>query len=178
MTLPAALAGFAALAGTALAGGPHPDPPPRQPPPPPPVVAQAPPPPVYIAPPPPPAVVHAAVRKHVRQHVARPKQVKPAPKPKPKPAAKPSNPARPVLAAAAPVGVASTGGTLSAALLIVVFGVVLALLAVGISFMPAAAMPSTLGLRLERSRQTILLSGLAVGVACALVGLLTAVAGP
>ena len=175
----AALAGSGALAGTALAGGPHPDPPPKAPPPPPPayhpppppppaVVAPPPPPPVYVAPPPPPAAVaHAVVRKHVKQRAVRPT---------PKSAPKPSKPAQPVLAAAAPVGAASTG-TLSPALLIVAFGVALALLAVGISFMPAAAVPFSLGLRLERSRQTILLSGLAVGIACTLVGLLTAVAG-
>jgi hypothetical protein len=170
LTVLAALAGSAGLAGTALAGGPHPDPPPKQPPPPPRVVAPPPPPPVYVAPPPPPgAVAHAAVRKHAKKHVARSKQANSVPKPR--------KPAQPVLAAAAPVGPASTGGTLAPALLIVAFGAVLALLAVGISFMPAAAVPFRLGLQLERSRQTILLSGLAIGIACALVGLLTAVAG-
>jgi len=106
--------------------------------------------------------------KHVKRHVA--KHAKPVPKPLRKPA-------RPLLAAAGPVTAASTPGTLSPALLIVAFGVVLALLAVGVSFMPASAVPFALGLRLERGRQTILLFGLAIGVACALVGLLTAVAG-
>jgi hypothetical protein len=108
--------------------------------------------------------VHAKVKKHVKPHMA--KQAKPVRKP-----------AKPLLAGAGPVAATSTAGTLSAALLIVAFGVVLALLAVGVSFMPASAVPFTLGLRLERSRQTILLFGLAIGVACALVGLLTAVVG-
>jgi hypothetical protein len=108
------------------------------------------------------------VHKHVKRHVV--KQAKPAPKPERKQA-------KPLLAAAGPVATASTAGSVSPALLIVVFGVALALLAVGVSFMPASAVPFALGMRLERSRQTILLFGLAIGVACALVGLLTAVAG-
>jgi hypothetical protein len=104
--------------------------------------------------------VHAKLKKHVKPHVA-----------------KQANPVKRLLAAAGPVAATSTAGTLSAALLIVAFGVVLALLAVGVSFVPASVVPFTLGVRLERSRQTILLVGLAIGVACALVGLLTAVAG-
>ncbi len=112
--------------------------------------------------------MHAKVRKPLKRQVA--KQAKSERKPVRKPA-------KPLLAAAGPVAAASTAGTLSPALLIVAFGVVLALLAVGVSFMPASAVPFALGLRLERSRQTILLFGLAIGVACALVGLLTAVAG-
>ena len=40
-----------------------------------------------------------------------------------------------------------------------------------------AAVPFRLVFRFERNRQTILLVGLAVGVACALVGLLTILAG-
>ena len=116
--------------------------------------------------------MHAKVQKHVKRHVA--KQAKPARKPAHNAVRKP---AKPLLAAAGPVAATSTAGTLSAALLIVAFGVVLALLAVGVSFVPASVVPFTLGLRLERSRQTILLFGLAIGVACALVGLLTAVVG-
>ena len=116
--------------------------------------------------------MHAQAQKHAKRHVA--KQAKPVRKPARNPVRKP---AKPLLAAAGPVAATSTAGTLSAALLIVAFGVVLALLAVGVSFMPASAVPFTLGLRLERSRQTILLFGLAIGVACALVGLLTAVVG-
>jgi hypothetical protein len=112
--------------------------------------------------------VQAKVRKHGKRHLV--KQAKPAPKPVQKPA-------KPLLAAAGPVATASTAGSLSPALLIVAFGVALALLAVGVSFMPASAVPFALGLQLERNRQTILLSGLAIGVACVLVGLVTAVAG-
>jgi hypothetical protein len=162
-----------AFAGSAFAGGPHPDPPPKPPPPPPPAYHPPPPPPAIAAPPPPlptnvappPApVVHATVRKHVKRHVA--KQEKAVRKP-----------AKPLLAAAGPVAAASTAGILSPALLIVAFGVAVALLAAGVSFMPASAVPFALGLRLERSRQTILLFGLAIGVACSLVGLLTAVVG-
>ena len=80
------------------------------------------------------------------------------------------------LALGGPAPVASSGGS-SPALLIVGFGVLLAALAAGIAFVPAAAMPFTVGLRLERNRQTILYMGLAIGVACVLVGLLTALAG-
>lgn len=114
-----------------------------------------------------------AKAEHVKRHVVKAKHAKPAPKPAPKP----SKPAGPLLAAAGPVATTSAPGSLSAALLIVAFGVLLALLAVGVAFMPASAVPFALGLRLERGRQTILLFGLAIGVACALVGLLTAVAG-
>jgi hypothetical protein len=71
---------------------------------------------------------------------------------------------------------ASSGGS-SPALLIVAFGAFLALLAVGVSFVPASVVPFRAALRLEHNRQTILVTGLAIGVACALVGLLTFVAG-
>jgi F0F1-type ATP synthase membrane subunit c/vacuolar-type H+-ATPase subunit K len=114
--------------------------------------------------------LHAKAQKHVKRPVA--KQAKPVPKPKPV-----RESAQPLLAAAGPVAATSSPGTLSPALLIAAFGLALALIAVGVSFMPASALPFTLGLRLERSRQTILLFGLAIGVACTLVGLLTAVAG-
>jgi len=179
----AALAGSGALAGTAFAGGPHPDPPPKAPPPPPPVyhpppppppaVVAPPPPPAYIAPPPPP-VVHATVGKHVKRHVAKPKAHA---TPTKKPVRRSGLGRAPLLLAGAPAAAASTTGTLSPALLIVAFGFALALLAIGVSFMPASAVPFALGLRLERSRQTIMCSGLAIGAACALVGLLTTVVG-
>ena len=70
----------------------------------------------------------------------------------------------------------SSGGS-SPALLIVAFGVLLTLLAAGVSFIPASVMPSRAALRLERNRQTILVMGFAIGIACALVGLLTMLAG-
>ena len=44
--------------------------------------------------------------------------------------------------------------------------------------MPASAVPFTVGLRLERNRQAILYTGLAIGIACVLVGVLTALLGP
>ena len=96
---------------------------------------------------------------------------------KPKPAKQPLKPpkAKP-LALGAPAPVASSGGS-SPAPLIIGFGVLLAALAAGIAFMPASAMPFTVGMRLERNRQTILYSGLAIGVACVLVGILTALTG-
>ena len=78
------------------------------------------------------------------------------------------------LGGAAPA--ASSGGS-SPALLIVAFGVLLAALSTGVAFMPASVVPFTVGLRLERNRQTILYSGLAIGVACVLVGILTAMVG-
>ena len=56
-----------------------------------------------------------------------------------------------LLAAAGPVAASSTAGTLSADPLIVAFGIVLALLAVGVSFIPASAVPFTLGHRLDRT---------------------------
>ena len=78
--------------------------------------------------------------------------------------------------AATPAPVSSSGGS-SPAYLIIAFGAVLAMLAVGLSFLPASAMPVLVGMRLERSRQTLLVVGLAIGVACLLVGLLTALMG-
>jgi hypothetical protein len=96
---------------------------------------------------------------------------------KQKAAKQPLKPPKPKpLSLGAPAPVASSGGS-SPALLIAGFGVLLAALAAGIAFMPASAMPFTLGLRLERNRQTILYTGLAIGVACVLVGLVTALAG-
>ena len=63
--------------------------------------------------------------------------------------------------------VASQGGGPSPTLLIVVFGIAASLL-------PESAVPYAMRLRLERGRQTIMLVGVTIGVACALVGLLTA----
>jgi hypothetical protein len=96
---------------------------------------------------------------------------------KPKPARQPLKPpkAKP-LTLGAPVPVASSGGS-SPAPLIIGFGVLLAALAAGIAFMPASAVPLRLDMRLERNRQTILYSGVAIGIACVLVGILTALTG-
>ena len=102
----------------------------------------------------------------MKRHAAKSKPEKQPLKP---PAAKPL-----ALGGAAPA--ASSGGS-SPALLIVAFGVLLAALSTGVAFMPASLVPFTVGLRLERNRQTILYSGLAIGVACVLVGILTAMVG-
>lgn len=75
-----------------------------------------------------------------------------------------------------PVSTSSGGGS-SPARLIVVFGVLLGLLGAGLAYAPRAALPSDVSFRLEPHRQTILVTGLAIGVACVLVGVLTALAG-
>jgi hypothetical protein len=80
-----------------------------------------------------------------------------------------------LLGAASPVS-AGSGGS-SPALLIVAFGLVVALVVVGVSSVPAWALPFALSLRLDRNRSTILVVGLAVAVACLLVGLLTSLVG-
>lgn len=72
--------------------------------------------------------------------------------------------------------IATSGGGSSPALLIIAFGVLLGLLGAGVAYTPGAALPRGVGFRLEPHRQTILVTGLAIGVACALVGILTALA--
>jgi hypothetical protein len=83
-------------------------------------------------------------------------------------------PARPALASAAPV--AQESGS-SPALLIIVFGVLLAFVGVAVSQVPASALPFSMRIRLEQSRQPIMFVGFAIGAACALVGLLTVLLG-
>jgi hypothetical protein len=75
-----------------------------------------------------------------------------------------------------PVVTASGGGS-SPAAFIIGFGVLLGLVGAGIAYAPRAALPRGVSFRLDPHRQTILVTGLAIGVACALVGLLTALAG-
>jgi hypothetical protein len=53
----------------------------------------------------------------------------------------------------------------------------LGLLGAVVAFSPRAALPRAMSVRLDPHRQTILITGLAVGLACALVGILTALAG-
>jgi hypothetical protein len=138
------------------------------------VLLQPPPPPVVVAPPPPPPAAPAPrTRQHVKHRPVRHKKRVVVAHPR-RPAKKSAAKREPLVTAVAPVS--SSPGSSSPAPLMIGFGVLLALLAVGISFMPASAMPVTVGLRLERNRQTIALTGLAIGVACALVGLLTSVA--
>jgi hypothetical protein len=110
---------------------------------------------VVQPPPPPPALAKPAVHKP-RLHHRKPKPLRP--------------PTKPVLASAAPV--AQKSG-FSLALLVIAFGVLIAVVAVGVSFVPASAVSLSKRIRLEESRQTILFVGLAIGVPCALVGLLT-----
>jgi hypothetical protein len=117
-----------------------------------------------IAPPPPPQPQVHKPRKHKKAVAVRPTHKLRSPVLKP-------------AVAAAPVAVAAPGGSSSPALPVLVIGLALALLAVGISFLPVQAVPAAFGFRLERSRQTIVITGLAIGVACALIGLLTALAG-
>jgi hypothetical protein len=90
----------------------------------------------------------------------------------PPPKAKLVKRTKPLLAASTPV--ASQGGGPSPTLLIVGFGLVLALAGIGASLLPESAVPYAMRLRLERGRQTIMVVGVTIGVACALVGLLTA----
>jgi hypothetical protein len=93
--------------------------------------------------------------------------------PKPQaPKAKLVRQTKPLLAVSTPV--ASQGGGPSPTLLIVVFGLALALVGIAASLLPESAVPYAMRLRLERGRQTIMLVGVTIGVACALVGLLTA----
>jgi hypothetical protein len=193
------LAAGATLAGTAAATGgpsatqpkpdkppPPPPPPAPQPPPPPPPPPPAPPPPppppaVVAQPPPPPAAPAQTVK---------PKRVKPAAKPKKKKKqktlsvpAKPSRippPSHPKQVAATPVATPagiSSDGPVSVALLLALGGLLLGLVAIGISVIPAWSLPIAVGLRLERNRQSIALAGLAIGVACAFVGLLDVASG-
>jgi hypothetical protein len=57
----------------------------------------------------------------------------------------------------------TTGGGSSPSLLIIAFGVLLGLLGAGIAFTPRAALPRRVGFRLEPHRQTILVTGVAIG---------------
>jgi hypothetical protein len=122
-------------------------------------------------------------------HTVKPKPAKRVSKPKRKSlpaAAKPprvppraASRVKPQLAAS-PVVAATTGssdGAVSMPLLLAFGGLLFGLVGVGISMIPAWSLPIGVGLRLERNRQTIALAGLAIGVACAFVGLLNVVSG-
>ena len=56
-------------------------------------------------------------------------------------------------------------------------GIGLALLGLGIALVPVWSVPVSLGLKIEHNRQTIAVSGLAIGAACFLVGVLTSLSG-
>jgi hypothetical protein len=122
-------------------------------------------------------------------HTVKPKPAKRVSKPKrrslPAPAKPPRVPptaasrVKPQLAASPVVApaTASSDGPVSMPLLLALGGLLLGLVAVGISMIPAWSLPIGAGVRLERNRQTIALTGLAIGVACAFVGLLNFVSG-
>ena len=122
-----------------------------------------------------------AVKRKPAKHVAKPKRQKRLSVPAKPPRVPPDRPvsARPQLAAA-PVAAAadtSSGKPVSVALLLALGGSLLGLVALGIWAIPAWSLPVPVGVRLERYRQTIALTGLAIGVACVLVGLLNVVSG-
>jgi hypothetical protein len=56
-------------------------------------------------------------------------------------------------------------------------GLLLALVAVGISLVPSWSVPPSIGIRLDRSRQAIGLTGLMIGAGCAIVVLLNVLSG-
>jgi len=180
----------AMLSGTAAATGgpgstqptpdkpPPPPPPVQQPPPPPPPAPSPPPPPVVTPPPPPPAAPTATSSTRVK-HAAKPeKRLTVTAKPPKTPPAPPRSQTQ--LAATSVASSSDTGsedGPVSMPLLLSLGGLLLGLIAVGISVIPAWSVPIAVGLRIERNRQTIALTGLAIGVACALVGLLNVLSG-
>jgi hypothetical protein len=88
----------------------------------------------------------------------------------------PKLPASPRLALGGASVETASGGS-SPAMLIIGFGLLLGLLSAGIAYAPRAALPRGAAFRLEPHRQTILVTGLAIAVACILVGILTAMAG-
>ena len=59
-----------------------------------------------------------------------------------------------------------------------VAGLALALLALGLSLLPAWLVPIGVGIKLDQNRQTIAIAGVSIGLACGLVGLLTVLSGP
>jgi len=195
-----ALCAFCLLAGasvpqsahasaTGALGGPTPDKPPQPPPPPapppPPPPAQVapppppPPPPAYVPPPPPPAaaVQHRRVHRHTHKVVVvrnvAPKQ-KQTQKPKPAPKARVAVArVKPVTLASAPVATSSGPATARALTLI---GLAFGIFAICLSLLPVYALPPQLRPVFFRSRQTIMLTGLAISFGCA-IGLISTVAG-
>jgi protein-S-isoprenylcysteine O-methyltransferase Ste14 len=73
--------------------------------------------------------------------------------------------------------VETTSGGSSPTGWIVGFGVLLALLGAGLAYAPRAALPRGTAFRLEPHRQTILVTGAAIGIGCILVGILTSLVG-
>jgi hypothetical protein len=181
-------------AGSALASGhisaspltlPKPDPPPppppaphKPPPPPPPRPPPAPPPPpppaaAAQAPPPPAPVQHRRSRTKHRK-VAHRKQAVASARSVPDP---PKVPAPPRLALGGASVATTTSGGSSPALLIIGFGLLLGVLGAAIAYAPRMVLPRGTAFRLEPHRQTILVTGAAIGIACVLLGILTALVG-
>jgi hypothetical protein len=177
----ATLAGTAAATGGPAGTQPTPDKPPPPPPPPapqPPPPPPPPPPPAAVVAPPPPPAVPAHTVKAKRVYKPKRKRLPVAAKPPRIPPAAASR-VKPQVAASAVIAptTASSDGPVSMPLLLALGGLLLGLVAVGISSIPAWSLPIGVGVRLERHRQTIALAGLAIGVACAFVGLLNVVSG-
>ena len=144
--------------GSAFASGPKPDPPPPAP------IVQAPPPPVPVQ-----------VKKSVHR-----KRTLVDFRAAPEPARLP--PSERLALSGASVGSSSSdGASTTAALLIVGLGLLVGLAGAGVAYASRAALLREAALRLEPHRhsiQTILFTGLAIGIACLLVvGILAALAG-
>ena len=103
---------------------------------------------------------HRAKAKKAKSAVAKAKPLRP--------------PTKPALAVAA--SVADKSGS-SPALLIIVLGGLFGFVAVALSQVPASALPFSMRIRLDESRQTIMVAGLAIGVACTLGVVLTTLLG-
>ena len=98
-----------------------------------------------------------------------------APRPAPVVVDRPTNGQRVTLAAGA-AGSGNSSGS-SGAMLLVLAGVLFAFLAIGMSRVPLTAVPTMIGSQFERNRQTILLTGLAIGFGCVAVGLFATLGG-
>jgi len=68
-------------------------------------------------------------------------------------------------------------GSASPAGLLAIVGAVLALLALGVAFVPLWVVPEPIGMRLEDNRLTIALGGLTIGLVCAFGELLKVMSG-
>jgi Na+/H+-translocating membrane pyrophosphatase len=68
-------------------------------------------------------------------------------------------------------------GVSSAALVLALVGLLIAGLALGSSFVPLWALPPSMMMRFERNRHSIAMTGLGIGLGCALIGILGAVGG-
>src|SRR3954453_12164836 len=154
--------------------------PPASPPhplPPPPRAPAPPPPPAYVPPPPPPPPALVAPKPKPKPKIT-PHTAKPTPKkhvvvpvPKPKSAASDVS----ALSVARDAG--TDDGSASPAGLLAIVGAVLALLALGVAFVPLWVVPEPIGMRLEDNRLTIALGGLTIGLVCAFGELLKVMSG-